>query len=383
MAYSVPIRIRHPLTISLMTLVLLTTGCTSLSKPSIQPMPEEIARKVADRVIQDNHEPIPFDWGEGVLLGGMMHAGITFHEPRYVQFVQTWADHWNKTDLPAMLDAGLPSEGLRKYCGHWGPAYALVLLYEQTKNVTYLKMAQHVADFIMTKATRTKDGGLGHWADNYQLWVDTLYMICPPFSHMSRITNQREYLQEALRQMDIYTRHTWNTQTGLYWHMYDEPSGQLKGVQWARGNGWVAMSYIELLQHLDPQSPEFRKHADNFRRLMDGLLAVQDRRSRLWHTVLDHPETYLETSASAMILSSLAHADRLGFYKPKDKSLIPNTWAALAAKVDAENHVIDVSGGTMPEILEVYATKIRGTYTWGTGAFLMAAGAMEQWRTAR
>ena len=138
---------------------------------SVQPPPEKLMRQVADRVLIDFPKPPPFDWGEGVLMAGMMRAGTVLNEPKYIDFVKTWADHWNAQGLEPVL-TGKPGDSHPNYCGHWGPAYPVMLLYAKTGDPKYLNMTRQVAEFIMTRATRLKDGGLGHWGDNYQLWVD-------------------------------------------------------------------------------------------------------------------------------------------------------------------------------------------------------------------
>lgn len=342
----------------------------------VRPAVEPVMRQVADRVLADFPEPPPFDWGEGVLMAGMMRAGTVLDEPRYVAFVQAWADHWRAKGLDKLLPDG-PTDEIKGYCGYWGPGYPVMLLHELTGEPAYLRMTQQIAAFIMNDATRTRDGGLGHWKGNHQLWVDTLYMVGPPFAHLTQVTGDSRYMDEAVRQLNIYQGHT-QDESGLFWHMYDEPTHGRVGTLWARGNGWVAMTYAMVLAHLPRESPAYDRLLGEFRRLMDALVAVQDKDTRLWHTVLDHPETYLETSATAMILGSMVEADRLGLYKPADPKLIPATWAGLAAKVDADGRVFDVSGGTMPQPLEAYATKAKGTYTWGTGAFLMAAAALAE-----
>jgi rhamnogalacturonyl hydrolase YesR len=375
---------RHPLFIgkatSIATILLLAatlSGCGP-RRPwaDVQPPADQAMRRVADRVLLDFPEPPPFDWGEGVLMAGMMRAGTVLDEPRYIDFVKHWADHWRAKGLADLLPDG-PTDEIKGYCGYWGPGYPVMLLHERTGDPAYLDMTRQIAAFIMNDATRTRDGGLGHWRGNKELWVDTLYMVGPPFAHLSKVTGDPRYLEEAVRQINIYQGHT-QEENGLFWHMYDEVSGQRKGVLWGRGNGWVAMSYVMVLKHLPRNSPQYSKLAADFRRLMDGLLAVQDKQSYMWHTVLDHPETYLETSATAMILGSLIEAERFGVYRAADRDVIPRTWAALAARVDADGRVFDVSGGTMPQPLEVYAEKIKGTYTWGTGAFLMAAAALDE-----
>lgn len=354
------------------------SGCSEPGvQMTLQPEPGLLMRHVAERVLQDFPTSPPFDWGEGTMMAGMMRAGLTLNEPRYIAFVQKWADHWRTAGLQHVLD-GPANASIRSYCGHWGPGLPVILLYETTHNPAYLDMCRQIASFVMTKATRTPEGGLGHWGGNQQLWVDTLYMVCPLFSHLNRLTSDSSYMREAVQQLEIYARRTQDEQTGLFWHMYDDPAKNCMGVLWGRGNGWVAMSFVEVLRNLDRHSPEFTQILGRFRRQMDGLLDVRDTTTGLWHTVLDRPETYLETSASAMILAALVDASRLGLYATGDPNVISHTWAALSTKVDSQGRVFDVSGGTMPHNFEVYASKLRGTYTWGTGAFLLAGSALQE-----
>jgi unsaturated rhamnogalacturonyl hydrolase len=357
---------------------LVATGCaTSQKAKNLQPDPAQLTRTVADQVLEDYPEPPKFDWGEGVLMAGMMHAGITLDEPRYIEFVREWADYWDEQGLEKIL-AGGPTAEIQKYCGHWGPGYPVLLLYKETGNKKYLRMAETIGRFIMHEATRTEEGGLGHWGGNIELWVDTLYMVTPLFAGLYEITGERAYLSDAVDQLKIYARRTQDEKTGLFWHMYDAEDGQLKGVLWARGNGWVAMSYVEIMQAMQRNSPDFQTLLVDFRQLIKGLIATWNRDQHLWHTIMDRPDTYLETSASAMILSSLVKAEKLDLVTLQNDQLIYKTWSALAKKVDDEGHVTDVSGGTIPDDAEVYAQKITGTYTWGTGAFLMASCAMEE-----
>ncbi len=352
------------------------TGCAGgRARTAVMPDVEPVMRRVADAVLRDFPKPPPFDWGEGVLMAGMMRAGLALNEPRYVAFVQAWADHWRQAGLEPVLE-GAPNAKIRGYCGHWGPGFPVLMLYEKTKDPAYLTMAQQVVDFIQTRATRTSDGGLGHWAGNKQLWVDTLYMACPPLANLGRIALREDLTQEAVRQLGVFARHCQDAKTGLFYHMYDEPTQRCVGVLWGRGNGWVAMSYVEVLRHLDRRSPEYAGLLADFRRLVRGLLATQDQASGLWHTVLDRPESYLETSATAMILCALLEAQRAGMIRLDGPGAVERAWAGLATKVNEQGRVMDVSGGTMPGSYDMYAARPRGTETWGTGAFLLAASAL-------
>jgi len=344
-------------------------GCASDRRlPPLRPDPQSTVRRAADFVLKDFPQPPPFDWGEGVLMAGMIRAGVAAGDDRYVAFAQRWADHWRQQGIEPILNhCG--------YCGHWGPGFALLMLYEKTREQAYLDMARAIVDFMQTRATRTADGGLGHRRDNRQLWVDTLYMSCPVYASFGRLTGKPDLILEAARQLEISRRHLQDARTSLFYHMYDEPSDRHSPEPWGRGNGWTAMAYVETLRNLDRRSPEYSQLAADFRRLAAGLIATQDPQSGLWHTVLTRPESYLETSASAMILYSLVEGHRLGAIRLADVQVIVRGWQGLAAKVDAEGRVVDVSANTGPTNYETYARIPRGTYTWGTGAFLIAASA--------
>lgn len=367
--------------------LLLPVGCASSSWSGPRPMNEAVCGAVmpasrlalvAQRVRADHPKPPPFDWGEGVMMAGMVQASVTSGQPGDVTFVKNWADHWRAYGLRRILEG--EGERLKGYCGHWGPGLAVIMLYEQTGDSVYLEMARQVAAFIEKDATRLKDSGLGHWKGNYQLWVDTLYMACPVLARLSKIDNRPELMDDAVRQLEIYAKRLQDEKTGLFYHMYDEPTDKHTEVLWARGNGWTAMSYVEVLKLLDRSSPTWSKLRGDFKRQVAGLLATQDPQSGLWHTVLDRPESYLETSASAMFVYALAEACRLGLLdlSPELWRATEHGWVGLVGKVDREGRVYDVSGGTGPSGYKDYAEKIRGTYTWGTGAYLLAASELSR-----
>ena len=269
---------------ALMPLILSGMGCaTGVKVPAVQPRPEPILRRVADHVLQAFPEPPDFNWGEEVLMAGMMRAGEVTQDRRYVDFVQAWADHWRKERIGPVLEA-------KGYCGRWGPGFPLLMLYEATGNESYLAMARQIVAFMQTEATRTGDGGLGHWRGNKQLWVDTLFMSCPVYVNAGRLASQPELVAEAARQLIVSANHLQDAATGLFYHMYDELEDRRTEEPWGRGNGWTAMSCVEVLRHLDRSSPAFDRVARDFRRLAEGLIATQDRDTGLWRTVLTRPE---------------------------------------------------------------------------------------------
>ena len=332
------------------------------------PTPRELVRTVADGVLRDFREPVPFDWGEGVLLTGMMRAYALTRDPRYLHFVQDFADHWQPQAIQSLLEK-------RGYCGHWGPAQALLELYQATHKRHCLALAEQVVQYITARAARTRDGGLSHFRDAPQLWDDTLFMACPGLAALGRLTIQPQLSDEAGRQLTIFAAHLRDAKSGLFYHRWDETTAAHNPCFWARGNGWVAMSYLETIRSAPDGSPQRQALIDGYRKLLAAVVPLQDEATGLWHTVLDAPQSYGETSASAMFLYCLAEGRQGRLLNASFDEPMHRAWTGLSDQLDNLGHVIGVSAGTGPGDLENYLRCPRGTYTWGTGAMLMAASA--------
>ncbi|MHC4593423.1 MAG: glycoside hydrolase family 88/105 protein, partial [Planctomycetota bacterium] len=333
--------------------------------------PKELVKTVADAVLRDFPDPPPFNWGEGVLMAGMMRAYELTQDKQYLKFVRNFGDHWHKQGIGPILRK-------RGYCGHWGPGFAMLMLYEATGDKRYLSLSEEINQFMLGEAERTRDGGLSHFNGKPQLWVDTLAMCCPVFSHLARITNRPKLQREAVSQLEIFAKHLQDPRTGMFYHMWDETSGKRTPSFWARGNGWVVMSYAEVLEHENPDSATRARLVKALKKQLTSIVHLQDAKSGLWHTVLDAPDSYLETSASAMFLYGMAQCRNLDLMEVSYTDKMRKAWAGLAGQVDAEGRIIGVSAGTGPSGTPGYLAHKVGTYTWGTGAFLLAACAYAQ-----
>ena len=137
----------------------------------------------------------------------------------------------------------------------------------------------------MTKATRTSEGGLGHWGGNYQFWVDTLYMVCPLFSHLTRadlrsgVPRTKPSASSTSTPPGLRTNGPASSGTCM-----TTPRKKRVGVLWGRGNGWVVMSYVEVLRNLRPAFARIRELLGPFQRQMDGLLAMRDPQGPIYGT---------------------------------------------------------------------------------------------------
>ncbi len=339
--------------------------------------PMDIVKKAADAVLRDLTEPPPFDWGEGTLMDGMLMAYQVTNDKRYLQYVMEFGNQWHKEGIEKILEDGT-GHGRNGYCGHWGPGYSMAVLYELTGEKKYLELAEKVTDFIVNKAQRTHDGGLYHFSGTPQLWLDTLYMACPVLAHMSKIKDQPELLKEAVDQFEIYANHLQDEKTGLMYHMWDESTNKRTADFWGRGNGWVTMALVHVLETMNPASDDYDTVRDILKKQIDGIIARQDTRTGLWRTVLNADESYLETSATAMFLLGLIKARNMNVIDEAYDTAIQKGWSALKHRIESNGRVIGVSEGTDPSGKRGYIERGIGTYTWGTGAYLMAACAYAQ-----
>ncbi len=149
------------------------------------------------------------------------------------------------------------------------------------------------------------------------MWIDDVYMSVPFLIRYADVDPEAETLDEACRQI-LHFRdyfeipHHDGDGGSLMAHMRDLHRKSANGIPWSRGNAWVLFFLSEILMAL-PQTHHAREELRSFfLRLCKGYQSVQDI-SGLWHQVRDEPDTYLETSGSAMFLCVMARGVRYGF----------------------------------------------------------------------
>ncbi|WWC62291.1 uncharacterized protein I303_104887 [Kwoniella dejecticola CBS 10117] len=149
------------------------------------------------------------------------------------------------------------------------------------------------AEWIMYELPRTAQGGFQHvtfrLANEGQLWDDTLMMTVIPLTKIGLLLNRPHYIEEG--------------SSGTH----------SSNALWARGNCWITLAipmFIELTG-LAPSDPVYRMLVSTFHRQVDALIPLQDTASGLWHTLLDDPSSYVETSGSAGFVGGMLMGIRL------------------------------------------------------------------------
>ena len=257
-----------------------------------------------------------------------------------------------------------------------GMVAGLVELQEKSKHPAISRGMNAFQDFLDNTRT-VSDGTLarikGHWQSN-GVQIDDLYMISPYWVRKSKQSGNTEYLEKAIEETLSYYKHLWNPETKLLHCLWLEKKPNVKIPHWGRGNGWFVMAITDLLHFVPEEHPQRARLLEIYNNVMLGLMARQNK-DGLWHQVLDHPESYTETSCSGMFTYSLLHGSAQGWLPASARVAGLRGWNGLQAKLTDENQLKDVCVGTdMSADLDYFFKRSRVTHDQhGIGPYLLAA----------
>jgi unsaturated rhamnogalacturonyl hydrolase len=234
-------------------------------------------------------------------------------------------------------------------------------------------------DFISTRQFRLPDGTLARRRPQpVSLWGDDFYMSIPALAQMGAMTGNQAYLDDAAKQVVQFSSYLFDPQTGLYAHGWHANQPDNPQFYWARANGWVMMATAELLSVLPENHPQreailmyLRAHIRSIAKLQSG--------SGLWHQMVDRNDSYLETSASAMFVFSIARAINRGWISPVSYGSVAQAgWNAVVQQVNRRGQVEGTCVGTTFASDHVYyyhrPTSVYATH--GYGPVLLAGAEM-------
>jgi rhamnogalacturonyl hydrolase YesR len=101
----------------------------------------------------------------------------------------------------------------------------------------------------------------------------------------------------------------------------------------------------EALLHLPSDHPSRAKLRKIFREHVTSLAKYQNA-GGLWPQVLDQPESYEETSCSAMFVLAMARGVRNGWIDKQYKENALRGWQAIEKKIEADGTVHGICRGT-------------------------------------
>jgi rhamnogalacturonyl hydrolase YesR len=201
---------------------------------------------------------------------------------------------------------------------------------------------------------------------------DAFFMAGPILARIGRLTGEGRY-------HDMVARHVRFMQglvlrpDGLYRH------SPLTEAAWGRGNAFPALGLALTLSDVPASHAAFPDLLDGFRAHLATLLQFQDA-DGMWHEVIDHPGSYAELSATAMIGTAMLRGIRNGWlqadtYQPR----VEAAWRAVLARTGPDGVLIDVCESTNKQpSLEDYLNRaaILGQDVRGGGMMLLFATEM-------
>ncbi len=206
-------------------------------------------------------------------------------------------------------------------------------IYIQTKDPRYKELGLSFAD---AQWENTTPDGITAEA---RYWIDDMYMIPLLQVQAFRATQDPKYLDRAALTLSAYFGKM-QEPNGLFYHGTDAH------FFWGRGNGWMAAGSAELLRSMDENHPMRPRILAGYRMLMTSLLTYQ-MDNGMWRQLVDKPESWPESSCSAMFAFSMITGVKRGWleaekYGPASRK----AWLALVANLDENANLREICVGT-------------------------------------
>jgi unsaturated rhamnogalacturonyl hydrolase len=334
----------------------------------LETLVEAVARHTVERDMEGE------DWEKAVAINGLHATG----EPAFVEAARRLVDRCVATQTSAgqfsygSLDykQWLQQSELDSFTGISDPAalgQGVLDVYERTGEERYLDAARRQYEFLQD-VDRTADGGISHRREAVELWVDSIYMLCPFLARYGVAADEPEAFDEAARQARVVTKHVQDPHTGLCRHIWREtPNTYPQGTFWARGNGWAIAGILDALERLPEDHPDREALVVTVRELAAAVVELQDA-SGFWHHILDDPESPLETSGTLMFAYAFAKGREMGIltddrYEDASRRGLEVTLDLVTDDGGVERVARPPGGPDMPF----------GVTSYGQGWFLLAA----------
>ena len=335
---------------------------------------QEAAKRVLDRLKNsagdgrwDDHLSLAtWEWPQGVAMFAMAQELEASGSAALREEMTAWYD--------GHIARGLPGRNINTTA----PMLGLVMLWEQTREPRWEQPIRDWAEWVMSGLPRTEEGGFQHRTSDcenaQQLWDDTLFMTVLFLYRAGRALREPAWQEEARYQFLLHIKYLHCQKTGLWYHGWTFDGRHHFGEAfWCRGNSWFTAGAADFVSWLPEEDPVRRCVLETWREQCRELVRLQDPETGLWHTLLDDPGSYLETSGSAAIVYGLHKGWRLGLLGEECLTASLKATEGVAAQIAEDGTVQGVSYGTpMGMDMDFYRNVPLQATAYGQGlAYLM------------
>ncbi len=291
----------------------------------------------------DHGKRLYFGYAQGVGCLAMLKVWEETGEQKYFDYVEQWAD-------TIINEAGeIHQYKLETYnIDYINPGKVLFALYAETQKEKYKLAIDRLAN-QMKRHPRTHEGVFWHkLIYPHQIWLDGLYMGSPFLAQYAVTFNQWELIDDVMNQFIITHKRTYDYQTGLYYHAYDESRNEQWADKttghspnfWGRSIGWWFMALVDVLDYIPENHPQRGDLIDMINGLAETMPKYQDE-TGLWYQVIDQGDragNYLEASVSSMFMYAIAKAVNKGYISAKHKQTAQKAYDGLMKELMVENN---------------------------------------------
>jgi unsaturated rhamnogalacturonyl hydrolase len=348
----------------------------------------DVATRLADQFIADHPaRQLAWGWAESVALYGIakLAASSPLSESstnKYWDYLHAYHEHWAQRGIPSIQKSDdCPS------------ALSAVSLYRERGDSIGMISAEKVAKYLRTEPRNALGAlnHLGHSLINHifpdSIWLDSLMMYGVLAVQYGTTTRDDALLRFGASQPAIFASVLQDSNSGLLRHAWKTKTSApipKSETYWLRGNGWVAVSIVEMLSELPADSTERAGLLQILERLASGLKARQ-LPNGLWDTVINAPGyAYAETSGSSLVSYALAKAVHHRWLSPEYLPIAQHAFQSVTALLRESEHGLSmpgISGPTNPGPRLNYKLIPRVLNApYGVGAYLMAASELKDER---
>ncbi len=279
-----------------------------------------------------------WEWTQGVGLYGLWKLFIDTRDEKYLQILTRFFD--------SQLEIGFPALNVNTMT----PFLTMSYVGEYLGSERYLAPCRESAAWIMDHFPRTREGGFQHMTsdtlNDQELWDDTLFMTVLFLANMGRIEGKQTYIDEALHQFRLHAKYLADKETGLWYHGWTfNGCHNFAGAFWGRGNCWVTIAIPEFLQMVTC-GPEDREYLTQVLRAQVDSLVRHQNENGMWHTLVDDPSSYVESSATCGFAYGILRAVHTGLLPQCYEAVVWKALEPILGYIGDDGVVQQVSYGT-------------------------------------
>jgi unsaturated rhamnogalacturonyl hydrolase len=302
-----------------------------------------------------------WDWNAGVGMIAISDYYEKTLKPEVLEYMAKWVAR-NKHQCAK-----------KDHVNYLAPLAIYPDMFLRTKEPYYRETAVEYADWVMATAGRSKDGVFFHGASvSDEVWADTVFMALVFLARTAKLTANIKIAEEVVKQLLSHMQLLQDDKTGILYHGYHcVGNHHMSGALWTRGNSWVVIGAPIIIETLRGLAEVPKEINTRYKRLADSMLNFQAENG-LWHTVMNRPDFYQETSGSAGTAAGIMKAVRLHLLEPDAMTQALKAMEGVISKINSDGAVEGVSGGTpiMPTI-DAYGKLTRYPTLYGQGLTLL------------